>query len=121
MIRSVVNAMVTVVAVASLGMFATAASAGHVIRHGAGHHAKNHQSEIAQYHPYVGIPALDAHGWFSTKSLTSAEPATVAAETQTVDLSLCRMTAYLPDYATAFEAACSQGAAVASAGTKKIY
>ena len=120
MFRSVVNATATVVAIASLGMFATAAS-GHAIRHGTAHHAKNHAHEVAQYHPYVGIPALDAHGWFSAKSLTSAEPSTAAAETQTVDLSLCRMTAYLPDYATAFEAVCSQGAAVASAGNKKVY
>jgi hypothetical protein len=55
MFRSVVNTTAAVVAVASLGMVATAAS-GHVIRHDTAHHTKNQARETAQYHPYATIP-----------------------------------------------------------------
>jgi hypothetical protein len=120
MFRSVVKAAITVVALASMGTFAMAAS-GHASRHAAAGHAKAGASQIVQYHPYVGVPALDANGWFSAKNLISGTPPVAATETRSADLSLCGMTTYLPDYAAAFEAACSHGAAVASASNKKIY
>jgi hypothetical protein len=121
MFRSVVNTAIAVAATASLLTFATAASS-HSIRHGTAGHAKHAARVILPGHPDVGVPVLDAqNGWYSGKSLNAPAPAMVAAATQPVDLSLCRMTAYLPDYAAAFESVCSKGSELAAVTSKKIF
>jgi hypothetical protein len=111
MYRPIRNAVLLIAAIVPLASFAIAAS-NHLIWPTSAIQAKKHSLNISQSHPYLAVPALSAgKGWYSANSLSP--PATVTAEANWNDLSLCRMTAYPPEYVAAFEAVCSKGATVA--------
>jgi hypothetical protein len=116
MLNSVAKMAVTLLAVVSWTSWASAASSH--ARHANNGHAKNVAQATSPYHPYAGVPALDSqNGWYSARNLDAPATATAAPGAQTADLSMCRMAAYLPDYAGAFGADCKT-ADVALAGAR---